>query len=1343
MSLRPWILIGCLIAALCGASAVQAVEPWADPQLPLRDGLELWLDAERIGAGQTPPAHGAELARWPDASGHRRDFTQPAAQHQPRWVVESGEVADSPGEKTTASAMVALDGADDWLGWSAAAAGLRLETLTVLAVAAPESNLGGFRALLSGAARGTNDYVTGLNIDLGHAGRSQFDWLNVEGAGFGGERDLLGRSLPLGRCQLLAIEIGPTSVRVRCDGQAALERPRQPGAVSLDDLRLGARWYDNRQPSPGPQVSGFWHGLVAELLVYGRALSDAEVAQVETYLLAKHRPLLARPAPPEPPPVRMLAPGFEVRELPLSLTNVNSVQYDDRGRLFALGYDGRVRVLTDTDGDGLEDAAAEFFDGPPVVQPLSLLVAPGGVYVAGGKAITRFVDADGDGRAERRETVLQDWTPSTNYSGGVDALGLAMDRDGALYFGLGCDDFTNAYRVVDGQALYRLDNPRGTIQKLLPGAASSTTVCTGVRFPVGLAFNAAGDLFCTDQEGETWLPGGNPLDEINHIVPGRHYGFPPRDDTHLPSVVDEPPVVGIGPQHQSTCGMKFNDQRFGQRPFGPRHWHGQALVAGYSRGKLWRTSLVATPAGYVGQETLIAAVRALLVDTAVSPTGELLLACHGGAPDWGSGPQGAGRLFKIRLRDAELPQPVVAWAASAVETRVAFDKPLSDAWLASMSAAEIEYGRFVRAADRDEALRPGYDSVRVQLEAPRRRLAVASAELSADRRELVLHTDPHPQAATYAVRLTLPAPRATDGDEAAPPDAANGALDVAYRLSGVLAQWTPQGAARAGWSGWVPHLDTAAVAGLTIGSASHERLYEAIQGAGTLLLETRLSLPRGEYELEFQAAGARGLTLRVDDGPEVSLAGLDDWTSRPVDSDGQPRPLTIRVEHAAADRPLSLAVRYRREGEPYFNPLPLDALTLPWCPPETESAPTQALPPPQLAGGDWEHGRALFFGDEAKCSACHTLRGQGTKIGPDLSNLVSRDPESVLRDIAQPSAAINPEFIPFTVHTTAGRALVGLVRAEPGRTLRITGGDAKHELIAADDVEQMTAGSVSIMPAGIAEKLGPDGQRDLLTFLLLPPAAASQPIGVAPPPQRTAAEIAAVRNAHGDVPNKAAEEPLRLLMVWGHKDHGPGEHDYPLWRAEWSERLAQLPKASVRTALDWPTPDQWASADLVLLYHFHQDYSPARLAELDAYLARGGGLVVLHSATVSGDPEALAQRIGLAAKVGPTKYRHGPLELVVTDRAHPITRGIERLALVDETYWPMFGDATQVQVLATAEEEGAARPMLWTYRPGRGRVFGCILGHYSWTLEDPVFRAVWLRGAAWAAGVDPSRFDAF
>jgi type 1 glutamine amidotransferase len=88
-----------------------------------------------------------------------------------------------------------------------------------------------------------------------------------------------------------------------------------------------------------------------------------------------------------------------------------------------------------------------------------------------------------------------------------------------------------------------------------------------------------------------------------------------------------------------------------------------------------------------------------------------------------------------------------------------------------------------------------------------------------------------------------------------------------------------------------------------------------------------------------------------------------------------------------------------------------------------------------------------------------------------------------------------------------------------------------------------------------------------------------------------------------------------------------------------------------------------------------------------------------------------------------------------------LAAGFSKLALVDETYWPMIGDRSKVEVLATAVEEGQEWPMLWTFEPGRGRAFASIIGHYSATHDDPLFRILVLRGIAWAAREPLDRFQ--
>ena len=47
---------------------------------------------------------------------------------------------------------------------------------------------------------------------------------------------------------------------------------------------------------------------------------------------------------------------------------------------------------------------------------------------------------------------------------------------------------------------------------------------------------------------------------------------------------------------------------------------------------------------------------------------------------------------------------------------------------------------------------------------------------------------------------------------------------------------------------------------------------------------------------------------------------------------------------------------------------------------------------------------------------------------------------------------------------------------------------------------------------------------------------------------------------------------------------------------------------------------------------------------------------------------------------------------------------------------------------------------MWNRQVGKGRVHVNILGHYNWTFNDPMFRAITLRGIAWAADEPVARF---
>jgi len=722
MTHRTHVLVLLLIAVSATVASAQQppLESWADPKLPVKDGLILWLDASSQPAASKAhePAlvEGDALTTWYDGSGHHRDLAQPTESARPKF----------------SAAGVRFDGNDDHLLRDDAAAP-PLKEFTAVMVAIPRTNRGGFRGFLSASATGKSDYRTGLNLDLGPTESNEFDDFNAEGAGFAVALNLLGDlAAPLRQPQAITVTGGAPAakaIKVYFNGRLTGDRQRGPAdPIAMQRLVLGARSLTNNdRPAT---IKGFLDGDVIEVLLFDRVLSDLEREAINAYISAKH-PALAKSADAlvrsaqrgsaplvsvkDPPAVQMFVPGFSARELPLELTNINNLRYRDDGKLIAMAYDGNVYLLSDTDGDGIEDKADLFWDnavhGGSIRQPIGVALTPPnyklgrGLFIAGKEKLSLIVDTDGDDKADKEIVAASGWPGSFV---NVDALGVAIDpKDQSIYFGLGAANFAEPYlKDPQGVSQYKLTSERGTILRLSPDFSRREIVCTGIRFPVGMAFNRAGDLFATDQEGATWAPNGNPLDELLHIQPGRHYGFPARHPTHLPNVIDEPSTFDYAPQHQSTCGLVFNEPvvASGGPTFGPASWRGDAIVCGESRGKLYRTTLVKTPTGYVARNQLIASLPMLLIDATVSPRGDLVLCCHSGNPDWGSGPTGKGKLFQIRYAEPNVPQPVFTWPAGPGEVHVAFDRPLDPATLAGASShTSIVAGRYVDVVVRKAA----------------------------------------------------------------------------------------------------------------------------------------------------------------------------------------------------------------------------------------------------------------------------------------------------------------------------------------------------------------------------------------------------------------------------------------------------------------------------------------------------------------------------------------------------------------------------------------------------------------------------------------------------------------
>lgn len=1303
---------------------------------PVEKGLILWLEAGAQPAARQAASLPSIVNRQPvdavlDQSARARTLIQVAADKRPMYVSDG------------TAAYFQFDGKDDYLSLS----GERKLTpeLTVFVVAAPKSNPGAFSALYSTAETGKNDYTSGLNLDFGPFKTTDLSFINVETGGHIGVQDLLVPSIdtaaerPLGDFHVFTVRssIGKGGTQVFLDGFKASARDRLESNIGLDQMVVGARLCSNDANQP-PYVQGFFDGAIAEILVYDRALNDSERQQVEQGLLARTPALQALlhgahghalETLPDPPIVQMLVPGFTVQELPLKIGNLNNVRYRPDGKAVGVGYDGRIYLLSDSNGDGLEDKAEFFWDQTTMRGPIGAALLGkndprgDGVFVGSKGKVSLFLDRDRDGKADEETIVASGWPESFH---GVDTVGLTVDpKDGSVYFGLGCANFADAYLIdkKTGKSAYDIHSTHGTIQRLSADFTQRETICTGVRFTCALAFNAAGDLFASEQEGATWLPNGNPFDELLHIERNKHYGFPPRHPKHLPDVVDEPAVFEYAPQHQSTVGMVFNEGVNGGPHFGPASWKGNALVCGESRGKIYRTQLVKTPHGYVARNELIACLGLLLVDSCVAPDGSLLVACHSGPPDWGTGPTGNGRLFKIRYTGKDLPQPVVAWASAPDEFRIAFDKPLDPPdWKGATGQIKIEAGRFVSAGDRFEVVRPGYQAVRDQMAMPRRWVDVLGTAFAEDQRTLVVRVSQQSEPVNYSITLPLPARwMQSSGLKQFP------TIELQVSMNGVMAEARTDTQIQ---HCVLPHPSLAVADAFTKGSSDHQRFLEFARKSQTKLAFTGIldrsnpyvpsTQPGAKLDWDVEHDAFANTKANLQHGAQGQLlATFDSASPGRLEAFA---PLAAAGDNDNDDYYVSLNDRSRA--------LSPQRIFVPWT-----AEQTTATPAPKVrtdVRGHWLAGRRLFFG-EAGCFSCHLIRGEGTSFGPDLSNLVYRDRDSVLTDILNPSATINPDHAGSIVKLRDGSELTGLVQKnESGDLMIAMAGGARME-IDHSRLAGIEPAPKSLMLDDYGKRLSKEQQEDLLTFLLINPLEPATITRADPsaPAARRLADVLPILPIPDSV-KRAGWKPLRILLSFGDKDHGLDEHDYPRWLERWSKLLPLADGISVATCHDFPTAEQFVAADVVIFYSANGGWDTNAIAILDDYQKRGGGLVYLHYA-IGGRNEfqALADRIGFS--FGLSAFRHGEMNLTFTKQEHPITKGLPTLQLLDESYWRLGGDPKRVSVLANSEEEGSPQPQVWTLEKQNGRVFGCIPGHYTWTFDDPLYRLLVLRGIAWAA----------
>ena len=133
-----------------------------------------------------------------------------------------------------------------------------------------------------------------------------------------------------------------------------------------------------------------------------------------------------------------------------------------------------------------------------------------------------------------------------------------------------------------------------------------------------------------------------------------------------------------------------------------------------------------------------------------------------------------------------------------------------------------------------------------------------------------------------------------------------------------------------------------------------------------------------------------------------------------------------------------------------------------------------------LAKADLINGRISF---QRNCSTCHTLYGEGGKLGPDITGSNRANLDYLLSNLIEPSSEIQDDYRMVVITSRDGRTHSGNVIAETDRqlTMRVIG--QNHLVINKSDIQSRETATTSLMPEGLLQGLSDKEVLDLIGYL--------------------------------------------------------------------------------------------------------------------------------------------------------------------------------------------------------------------------------------------------------------------
>ena len=131
--------------------------------------------------------------------------------------------------------------------------------------------------------------------------------------------------------------------------------------------------------------------------------------------------------------------------------------------------------------------------------------------------------------------------------------------------------------------------------------------------------------------------------------------------------------------------------------------------------------------------------------------------------------------------------------------------------------------------------------------------------------------------------------------------------------------------------------------------------------------------------------------------------------------------------------------------------------------------------------GNVTEGRNVF---RKHCVACHRLENLGSELGPNLATMKNRGAEAILFNVLDPNREVNPQYLLYTVLTTAGQTFSGMLRNETPTSLTLVRALDKSDTVLRSDIEDLASTGLSLMPADLYKAIPPEQFSSLVAYLL-------------------------------------------------------------------------------------------------------------------------------------------------------------------------------------------------------------------------------------------------------------------